>query len=94
MYRTLKKNSFKVEQLEEKEVEKFVIGTTKHMINCIKNDIEFELLLMFCNEGENLFHSFDMADKVLKYCSKTLKLQPPPSWKNFYGPPQDEFLLM
>lgn len=94
MYRSLKKSLFNVSQLEEKEIQKFVIGTTKHIIESINNEIEFELLLMFCNEGENLLHSFDMADRVTKYCSKTIQLQPPSSWKYFYGPPPEEFLLM
>jgi hypothetical protein len=103
MYRTLsiKGSKFNVKELQKDphvdkdEYTRFVFGTTKHMMEGLEaSSVECTLLLMFCNEGENLPHSFDMAGRVLEYVDVKAPLVAPPSWTNFYGPPMiDELFL-
>src|SRR5690349_439329 len=99
MYRTISKKTsvWKVKELvrDEKydEYSKFVVGTTKHIYEGL-GETSCSILLMFCNEGENVPHSFDMAVRCLTQFSLKAELIPPPSWVNFYGPPMQEELLM
>jgi proteasome assembly chaperone 2 len=87
--------------VHSEEEEKFLTGLKRELITAAENEhVSTCLILVLCNEGDNLPHGTFLAEIVSTYVlfagdvekARSLKWTMPSSWKFLYGPPPSSSL--